>query len=166
VAWPDFSPSAALRALVQAGVDFVVIGGIAAVAHGGAQLTQDLDIVPAPDDLNFEVLGRTLISLDARLRGVADEIPFVPDGRTLRHTEILCLDTKVGPLDVLRAPKAAPRYPDLRSAALRVLIGDSPVLIASIEDLIAMKLAAGRPKDMVAVEELEAIRRLTGSARR
>ena len=160
--WPEFSPSAALRALVGAGVDFVVIGGIAAVAHGGAQVTQDLDVVPAPDQLNLDVLGRTLIDLGARMRGVADDVPFVPDGRTLPQIEVLCLDTAAGPLDILMAPKAAPRYAELRAGALRVLIGDSPVLIASIEDLIAMKLAAGRPKDLVAVEELEAIRRLTG----
>lgn len=161
MAWPDFSPSAALRALVTAGVDFVVIGGIAAVAHGGAQVTQDLDIVPATDQTNLDVLGHVLVSLDARLRSVDEAVPFLPDGRTLRRTEILCLHTSAGQLDVLMSPKAAPAYPALRAGALRVLIADVPVLIASLDDLIAMKLAAGRPKDLVAVDELRAIKRLT-----
>jgi hypothetical protein len=161
VSWPEFSPTAALRALVTAGVDFVVIGGIAAVAHGGAQMTQDLDVVPAPDRVNLDVLGRALQSLDAKLRGVDADVPFVPDGRTLRGTQILCLDTTAGPLDVLAAPKAAPSYPVLRGNAVRVMIAELPVLIASLDDLIAMKLAAGRPKDLVAVDELRAIRRLT-----
>lgn len=164
MAWPEFTPTAALRALVTGGVDFVVIGGIATVVHGGATVTKDLDIVPAPDGVNLDVLGNVLRSLGARLRGVGDDVPFVPDGRTLRQTQILCLETSAGPLDVLMAPQAAPSYPALRASAIRVLIAELPVLIASVDDLIAMKLAAGRPKDLVAVDELRAIKRLTGAA--
>ncbi len=161
MAWPEFSPTAALRALVAGGVDFVVIGGIATVIHGGATVTRDLDIVPAPDNVNLDVLGNVLQSMDARLRGVQEAVPFVADGRTLRQTEILCLETAAGPLDVLMAPKAAPSYTALRASAVRVLVAELPVLIASLDDLIAMKLAAGRPKDLVAVDELRAIKRLS-----
>ena len=160
--WPKFDPRALIEALVTGDVEFVVIGGIATIAHGGATLTIDLDIVPAPDRLNLDLLGRVLVGLGARLRGVADDVPFVADGKTLDRIEVLCLDTPAGPLDVLRAPKGAPRYADLRAAAERVEIEGKPVLVASIPDLIAMKLAAGRPKDLVAVEELQAILRLRG----
>jgi len=149
-----------LTRLVERGVDFVVIGGVAALLHGSAQLTTDLDITYATDETNLEVLGEVLISLGARLRGVDDDVPFVPDGRTLRHTQILCLQTDAGILDVLAGPDGAPPYATLRTRAERHRIGELPVLVASIDDLIAMKRAAGRPKDLAAIEDLEAIQRL------
>jgi predicted nucleotidyltransferase len=157
---PRFSPRALLRRLAAAEVDFVVVGGIAAVAHGSVALTQDLDITYASDERNLDRLGKTLVGLDARLRGVTDDVPFVPDGRTLRRTRILTLDTDEGRLDLLAQPDGAPHYAQLRDRAVEAEVGGVEVRIASIEDLIAMKKAAGRPKDLIAVEELEAIKRL------
>lgn len=159
-AWPEFRLSALLRRLVDAGVDFVVIGGIAAIAHGSPQITQDLDISYAGDEENLERLGETLVALGARLRGVTDELPFVPDGRTLRHTRVLTLDTLDGALDLLAEPDASGGYARLRANAIEAAVSGVTVRIAGLEDLIAMKKAAGRPKDRVYVEELEAIRRL------
>jgi Nucleotidyl transferase AbiEii toxin, Type IV TA system len=158
--FPDFSPRALLRALVEGGVDFVVIGGVAAVAHGSAQFTQDLDISYAPDTENLDRLGRVLVQIGARLRGVTDDVPFIPDGRTLRRTRILTLDTPMGLIDLVAEPDGAPPYEQLRERSARERIGGVEVQIASVEDLIAMKKAAGRPKDLVALEELEAIRRI------
>jgi hypothetical protein len=158
--FPDFSPRALLRRLIDGGVDFVVVGGIAAVAHGSATFTQDLDIAYAPDPENLDRLGRVLVSLGARLRGVTDDVPFVPDGRTLKRTRVLTLETPIGPIDLLAQPDGAPQYARLRERATRELIGGVHVHVASLDDLIAMKKAAGRPKDLVAVEELEAIQRL------
>jgi len=158
--FPDFSPRALLRQLVDGGVDFVVIGGIAAVARGSAQFTQDLDVSYAPDQENLDRLGRVLVSLDARLRGVADDVPFIPDGRTLKRTRVLTLETPIGLIDLLAQPDGAPDYERLRERATREVIGGVEVRVASLDDLIAMKKAAGRPKDLVAVEELEAIQRL------
>ncbi|MEJ7891699.1 MAG: hypothetical protein WKF94_03575 [Solirubrobacteraceae bacterium] len=157
---PEFSPSALLAQLISGDVDFVVIGGIAAVAHGSPTLTRDLDVCYATDDENLRRLGDVLVGLGARLRGVAEDVPFVPDGRTLRHTQVLTLDTSLGPLDVLAAPSGFPGYPALlQRADVRDFQG-IVVRIASLEDLIAMKRAAGRPKDLIAVEELEAIQRI------
>jgi predicted nucleotidyltransferase len=101
-----------------------------------------------------------LVSLDARLRGVTDDVPFVPDGRTLRRTRILTLNTPVGLIDLLAQPDGAPVYERLRERAALMDLGGIEVRVASLEDLIAMKKAAGRPRDLVAVEELEAIQRL------
>jgi predicted nucleotidyltransferase len=160
--WPDFRPAALLRRLREGGVDFVVVGGMAAVALGSAQITRDLDITYAADAENLERLGRVLVDLGARLRGVAEDVPFVPDGRTLRHTQILTLDTAEGPLDLLAAPDGAPGYAELRERAEVGIVSGVEVRVASLDDLIAMKRAAARPKDLVAVEELQAIRRLRG----
>lgn len=161
--WPEFHPAALLSALVTRGVDFVVVGGYAAVAHGSAQLTRDVDICFAPDEANLTALGNALMDLDARLAGVADEVPFTPDAANLRRIQILTLMTREGPLDVLRAPDGAPSYRTLRDRALRVRVEGVAVLVASLEDLISMKQAADRPKDRITLDELEVIDRLRRS---
>jgi nucleotidyltransferase AbiEii toxin of type IV toxin-antitoxin system len=156
----DFDPTRLLRALVDRRVDFVVIGGVAAVLHGSARNTFDLDICFASDPDNLEALGSTLVGLRAQLRGVSEAVPFVPDAAALRRVEVLTLTTTAGDLDVLRAPSGAPRYDVLRGHADRYDVGGFEVRVASVEDLIAMKTAAGRPKDLGDIEELEAILRL------
>jgi hypothetical protein len=161
--WPEFRPSQLLRALVARGVDFVVIGGYAAIAHGSAQLTRDLDICFGRDPANLQALGAALVDLDARLRGIDQEeaVPFVPDAGTLKGVQLLTLDTREGPLDVQSEPDGAPGYATLRARAQQVEVAGVRVLVASLEDLMRMKEAAGRPKDLIVLEELEAIRRLS-----
>jgi predicted nucleotidyltransferase len=158
----ELQPESLLRALAVRGVDFVVIGGIAAVLHGSAQNTFDLDITFATDPTNLELLGEALIDLKASLRAGSENIEFVPDHRLLRKVDVLTMNTPLGHFDVLARPKGAPPYEQLRASATRVRVDDFGFLIASIDDLIAMKLAAGRPKDLVAVDELRVIKRLTG----
>jgi Nucleotidyl transferase AbiEii toxin, Type IV TA system len=158
--WPEFRPRQLLERLVAGQVDFVVIGGLAAVVHGSATITRDLDVIYSGDPDNLDRLGSVLVALGARLRGVTDDVPFVPDGRTLRRTRVLTLDTPDGRLDLQAEPDGSPAYEVLRERAFRADLDGIEVHVASLEDLIAMKKAAGRPKDLVAVEELEAIRRL------
>lgn len=155
--WADFDPLAILRTLDERGVDFVVIGGIAAVLHGSPRVTQDLDICFATDDDNLEALGAALRSLDAKLSGVVEDVPFVPDAATLRRISVLTLETVHGRLDVLAAPAGAGDYAALRANAARYDVGGLDVLVASLEDLIAMKRQIGRPKDLADIAELRAI---------
>lgn len=159
-AWPDLDAEAALRALTRGEVDFVIVGGIAVVLHGAAILTTDLDVVFAPAPENLERLGAVLVGLEARLRGVEEDVPFVPDAATLRSIDLLTLNTTAGPLDVLRAPSGAPSYAVLKRRAEVQDLGGFEVCVAAIPDLIAMKHAAGRMKDLAAIEELEVIMRL------
>jgi hypothetical protein len=156
----DFDPEPQLRTLVEHAVDFVVVGAIAAMLHGSSRLTTDLDVAFAPEPENLDRLGAALEVLGARLRGVEDDVPFAPDAERLRKVELLTLDTKAGPLDVLRRPTGAPAYRVLKRRAERFDLGGFEVLTASIEDLIAMKRASARTKDLADVEELEAILRL------
>jgi hypothetical protein len=149
-----------LRSLVDGKVDFVVIGAVAAVLHGSARATFDLDVCFANDAPNLDALGRVLTGLGARLRGVAEDVPFIADGATLKRVDVLTLTTIAGDLDVLRVPSGAPRYDVLRAHADRFDVGGFEVRVASVEDLIAMKTAAGRGKDLSDVAELEAILRL------
>jgi hypothetical protein len=158
--WPEFRPTALLKRLVAHGVDFVVVGGIAMVAHGSARTTNDLDICYSTDPANLEALAAALTELGATLRGVREDVPFVPDARALSQLSILTLSSPDGNLDLLVGPAGAPAYEALRSRAERLTIDGIGLLIASLDDLEAMKRAAGRPVDQIDVEEIEAIRRL------
>jgi hypothetical protein len=160
--WPRFQAGHILRRLDAAGVDFVVIGGIAAIAHGSPQITRDLNIVFATDEANLERLGCALQDLKATLRGVTDDVPFVPDARSLRHVRLLTLDTEEGPLDVMVEPDGSKGYEQLRAGSIEAVVQGTAIRVAGLDDLIAMKKAAGRPKDRIYVEELEAIKRLGG----
>jgi hypothetical protein len=157
---PDLDPSLVLGTLTAHGVDYVVIGGLAAILHGGATITRDIDICFAPDAGNLRALGHALEDLEARLRGTEEVVPFIADAKTLQRIELLTLETRAGALDVMRRPEGAPPYAQLKRRAERKHLGAVAVLVAALDDLIAMKLAAGRTKDLAAVEELEAIKRL------
>lgn len=158
--WPDLDVEEILRRLTAAGVDFVVIGGMALVLSGSARLTRDLDIVFAGDPANLEALGGVLVGLDARLREIDEDVPLVADAQTLSNVRLLTLTTAAGWLDVHRDVDGAPPYKALRQRAERVNLGDFAVLVASPHDLIAMKRAAGRPQDIADIAELETIVRL------
>lgn len=154
----EFRPRALLAHLTAHGVDFVVIGGIAAVLHGAERNTFDLDISPDADQGNLDALGRALLEVDAQLRGISENVPFIPDGASLSSLQILCLVTSLGPLDILTRPGGSPPYATLRRRALRVDIGPTSILVASIDDLLEMKRVAARDKDMLDIEALEAIK--------
>ena len=160
--WTEFRPTELLRALVARGVDFVVVGGLAMIGHGSTRPTYDVDICYATDPVNLEALAAVMVELGAKLRGVHEEVPFVPDARTLRQTSILTLTTPEGEIDLLVGPAGAPTYSELRQRARRIDVDGVAVLIASLDDLESMKRAAGRPKDLLDLEEIAAIRRLRG----
>jgi predicted nucleotidyltransferase len=158
--WPELKLEALLRRLVSHGVDFVVVGGIAMVAHGSARLTNDLDICFATDAANLDALGTAMVELGATPRGVPEDVPFVPDAQTLRRMSILTLISEDGNIDLLVAPAGSPPYRELRDRAKRVNMAGIAILVASLDDLEAMKRASGRPKDKLDLEEIEVIRRL------
>jgi predicted nucleotidyltransferase len=149
-----------LQRLTDGGVDYVVIGGVAVAMQGYGRATKDLDITYATHPANLEALGAVLIAAGARLRGVPEDVPFVPDGRTLRHTQILTLDTVDGGLDLLVDPSGAPPYKTLHSRSELVDYEGLQIRIVGLEDLLSMKRAARRPQDLADVEALETARRL------
>jgi predicted nucleotidyltransferase len=146
--------------LTAARVDFVVIGGVAVVLLGSARYTKDVDITYSTDTANLEALGGVLVELHARLRGVGDDVPFVPDTRTLRHVSLLTLETDVGWLDLLAEPPGGPPYATLRANATEIDLDGITIRVADIDDMIAMKKTAGRVQDLADIDELEAIKRL------
>lgn len=156
---PELRLSALLHRLSEGGVDYVVVGGVAVAIQGYGRATKDLDITYATNLDNLEALGKVLIAAKARLRGVPEDVPFIPDGRTLRRTQILTLDTVDGGLDLLVDPSGAPSYDTMRSRADLVEFEDVLVRVVALDDLLAMKRAAGRTQDLADVEALEIARR-------
>jgi Nucleotidyl transferase AbiEii toxin, Type IV TA system len=153
--------------LAEAEIDFVVIGGVAIVVQANPRFTRDLDICYATNTANVERLSAVLVSLEARLRGVDEDLPFTPDVRTLRRTRMLTLTTREGNLDLLVDPPGSPGYAALRRRANIIDLDGASVRIASLEDLLLMKRAAGRPQDVLDIESLEIARsRLRGRRRR
>jgi hypothetical protein len=148
-----------VRLLDRHGVAFVVIGGLAAIAHGARRMTLDLDIVPDPEPANFRRLAAAVAEL-----GVADET--VTDGEfqaldprdefDLARSRNVTLRTAAGQLDVLNRARDAPSYRDLAARAVRLPLAGVDVLVAGVDDLIAMKLAIARPKDLQDVADVTA----------
>jgi hypothetical protein len=164
--WPEFRPTALLGLLARAEIDFVVIGGVAVVVQANPRFTRDLDICYATDKSNLDRLGVLLVSLDAKLRGIDEDVPFVPDARTLRSAQMLTLATREGNIDLLVDPPGSPGYAALRRRADVVQLDGISVRVASLEDLIEMKRAAARPQDEIDIESLEIARsRLRGRRR-
>jgi hypothetical protein len=154
---PEFQPQALIRTLIDHKVDFVVVGGLAAMSHGSAYPSFDLDVAYARDRTNLERLARALRDLQATLRGAPADLPFQIDAESLVAGGHFTFATRFGALDVLDTPDGAPRYAELRAAAVRSTIQGEPVLIASLDHMIAMKEAAGRPHDKAVAAELRAI---------
>lgn len=154
-----FDPVHIFRRLSAHGVRYVLIGGMAAKAHGSPTLTVDVDICPARDRDNLERLGAALGELGARLRGAPPDVPFHPDRRSLERVELLTLVTDHGDLDVLMIPSGVGGFEQLDANAEQMEVADGLVVgVASLDDLISMKRAADRPKDRIELEILGALR--------
>jgi hypothetical protein len=149
----------ALEILAKHRVRFVVIGGIAANLRGSTALTQDIDVCYARDGDNLGRLAKALKELQARLRGAPPDVPIVLDAKTLAMGDHFTFVTEAGSLDILGHPSGIPGgYEELERAADEMDLGSFSVKVASIDDLIRMKRAAGRPKDLIELEVLGALR--------
>ncbi len=148
-----FDPVPLIEALADAGVDFVLIGGLAGTAHGSAYPTYDLDVMYGRDRDNLERLAGVLRDLGATLRGAPPDLPFQLDARTLEEGGNFTFDTRNGPLDILAYPAGAPPFPELKEASDEIELAGRRVRVASLDHLIAMKDAADRPKDQLMATE-------------
>lgn len=152
----DFS--ALIRTLADAGVDFILVGGVAATVHGSARLTRDVDVVYSRTDENIERLVDALAPLSPYLRGAPPGLPFRWDAETVRRGLNFTLTTHAGDIDLLGEVTGGGGFDDLREHATAVRLFGRDVLCLGLDALIRVKRAAGRPKDLEAVAELEALR--------
>jgi hypothetical protein len=148
-----------LRTLTEHEVDFIVIGGLAAVAHGSRRMTMDLDVIPRPTQANFDRLAQAVEALELRAETVTDgEFQELDprDGLDLARSRNVTLRTAAGRLDVLNRAKGAPPYPDLEARSRELWIAGARARVVGLDDLITMKLALGRPRDLQDVADMSA----------
>jgi hypothetical protein len=142
-----------LRILLDHGVDFVVVGGMAGLAHGSAYPTYDLDIAYGRDRGNVGRLVAALGEIDVTLRGAPADLPFQLEAKTIERGANFTFDSPHGSFDVLGDAAGIRNYDELRKEAVVATIEGVEVRIASIDHLIAMKRASNRTKDKLMVEE-------------
>lgn len=155
----EFDPQGILDALVAERVRFVLIGGMGAVLHGDAGVTLDVDIAPAFDQKNLDRLAKALRRLGARVRveGTPDGLPFDCSREFLQNLgpeAVLNLTTRVGDVDLAFRPAGTGGFDDLRRDAVPIDLTGTPVLVASLADIIRSKDAADRDKDRQALPRL------------
>lgn len=153
-----FDPLGALQTLNRHGVRFIVIGGYAAAIRGSPVITGDVDICYARDDENLERLAEALTELGSTLRGAPPDLPFQLDAKTLKRGDAFTFSTVAGPLDCVGTPAGTAGFEDLDAEATDEDLDGLTLRVASIEDLMRMKRAAGRAKDLIALEWLGAVR--------
>jgi hypothetical protein len=154
---PPLRPLELLRVLVEHDVDFLVIGGIAVAAHGYVRGTKDVDVIPQPSRENLGRLVNALVALGARPElgdFRPDEMPLELDLEGLEQGGNWFLSTRYGRLDLMQSVEGARSYEQLRAAA----IVKGGVAYVGLDDLIAMKNAAGRDLDRIDIRALEEAR--------
>jgi predicted nucleotidyltransferase len=146
-----------LEALVERGVEFVLIGGLAVGSWGVVRGTKDVDIVPNQDPENFRRLAEVAVEMGGYVQtgqSVAGSTSSIL--ALLTAGERISIETPLGPLDVVRNLKGVPSYAELASGSVEASLLGVRVRVCSLEHLRAMKRAAGRPRDLVDLDDLDA----------
>lgn len=146
-----------LPVLVNAQVQFILVGGLAGVVHGAARLTYDVDLVYARDRINLERLASALAPYQPYLRDAPPNLPFQLDLTTLRQGLNFTLTTSLGDIDLLGEVAGGGTYLTLLSLSLPVDAFGVTFRCVNLPTLIQLKRAAGRPKDLEAIAELETL---------
>lgn len=147
-----------IRLLALHRIDFIVVGGMAAIAHGSARFTFDLEVVYSRDPDNVARVAAALAPLHPRLRGAPESLPFTLDPRTIMCGLNFTLSTDDGPLDLLGEVTGGGGYQQLLPHSEPASIFSTTCRVVSLDTLIRLKRAAGRPSDLLAIAELELLR--------
>ena len=148
----------ALQALARGAVDFIIVGGVAATIHGSTRLTRDLDIVYARAPENIARLATAMAPYHPYLRGAPPGLPFRWDAETIRRGLNFTLTTTLGDLDLLGEIVGGGAYEDVLPHTQPVAAFGVTARCVNLPRLIHLKRTAGRPRDLEAIAELEALR--------
>ena len=147
----------AIRALIDAQVDFVVVGGWSAIIHGSSYMTQDLDLCFSRNRENLKRLANALAPFHPRLRDFPAELPFIWDDATLNSGTVFTLSTDLGVIDLLAEIAGVGDFADVKAHSVLVDAFETKVFTLDLPTLIRAKRAAGRPKDLQVLPELESL---------
>ena len=143
--------------LIRAKVDFILIGGMAAILHGSARVTFDVDLVYSRTPENMERLATALAPHAPYLRDAPPDLPFAWEAKTIRSGLNFTLTTELGDIDLLGEVIGGETYKDLLSHSVDVEAFGVRFKCIDLPTLIRIKEAAGRPKDREAVAELRVL---------
>lgn len=146
-----------LKALSDAAVDYMVVGGVAATIHGAVRLTRDLDVVYRRSPENLKRLASALAPHHPYLRGAPPGLPFELDRETLEAGLNFTLTTDLGFIDLLGEIAGGGAFEDLEPHSMTVDAFGVQARCLDLPHLIRVKRAAGRPKDLEGIAELEAL---------
>lgn len=146
-----------LRGLTSARIRFVVIGGLAARAHGSPRLTDDLDVCYDTAPANLDRLAALLAGWESYPRGIEPGLPFFMDVRQLRTTPVMTLTTGEGYLDLLDRVEGVGGYAEARERSEEFEAFGIRFRVLTLPTLIAAKRATGRQKDAEQLPELVAL---------
>ena len=155
-----------IASLKEHQVEFVIVGGIAAVALGAPIVTRDLDVCYRRSRENVKRLAEALAPFHPRLRGAPEGLPFRADAETIYQGCNFTFVTDAGDLDILGHVAGPGDYETIARNAERLTIGGRKVQVMSLEDLIKAKKAAGRVKDKAQLTTLEATLALRRKSKR
>lgn len=153
---PSFG--ALLEALTEASVDFIIVGGLAAIARGSPPLTRDVEIVYSRSKENLARIVSALGPLGPYPRNAPKGLPFLFDAATLRVGLNFTFETSLSWIDLLGEISGGGRYEDLLPHSTVEELYGFQCRVLDIEMLIRTKRAAGRPRDFEAIGELELLR--------
>jgi len=146
-----------LRQLHSSGVNFILLGGVAAAAHGSSQVTYDLDVCYERTDENIERLAAALKGLNPKLRGAPENLPFRWDAQTIKAGLNFTLTTQFGDLDFLGEVAGLGGYDQAMEYSETLDLMGMKCRVLTLEGLIKAKEAAGREKDILHLKELKAL---------
>jgi hypothetical protein len=152
------------NALLDSGVEIVLIGGAAMVAHGSAYVTRDADYCYRRNRENIRRLASALAPFHPSLRGAPTGLPFVFDEETIRRGLNFTLSTDIGDVDFLGEVAGLGDYEAVRAASEILEVFDRKCPVLSLDGLIRAKRAAGRARDLEVIHELEALQELKGKS--
>ena len=147
-----------LHRLLAGRVDFILVGGLAAIVHGAARATYDVDVVYDRSQENVERLCAALAPLEPYLRGAPLGLPFTLNADTIARGLNFTLQTTSGDLDLLGEVTGGGGYNELLPFTETLMLYGYSCRCVTLDKLIDLKRAAGRPKDNEALAELEALR--------
>jgi predicted nucleotidyltransferase len=146
-----------LQRLTDAGLEFVLVGGFAAVSHGSFYVTRDVDICAVLTEENVAKLRQALKDWNPTHRMTPQKLSFLlypPTGEAVNN---LYLQTDMGMVDILTSIKGVGDYQRLNSTAEELEVDGQKIRVISLGDLITAKEAMGRERDLLTAKELKAI---------